>query len=77
MDNIDAIALVEKGKKGVTNKQMIPVMKTLVDAGETDKLVALTTTFPLVFKSAAKYIGSHRMAKLNEIMPAATEEEAI
>ena len=52
------------GKKGVTNFQMIPAMKTAVDTNDVDKLVLLKQHFGPVFESTTKYIGKERKNKL-------------
>lgn len=62
--DLDVTKLVERSKKGVTNKQMIPAMKTYIDGGEIDKLRVLKAVFPGVFESTTKYIGHARQEKL-------------
>ena len=62
---IDPKTLVAPGPRGVSNFQMIPVMKAAVDAGDINKLVLLKQYFPLVFISTTKYIGKERKTKLD------------
>ena len=65
--DMDITTLVERGKKGVTNKQMIPAMKTYIDNNEVDKLRVLKAAFPPVFESTTKYVGHARQEKLKEM----------
>lgn len=49
--------LIEAGPKGfVTNTQMIPVLKELVDKNDTDHILVLKNTYPDVFEKSVKYL---------------------
>ena len=60
--------ILETGRKGVTNKQMIPAMKKAVDENDVEKLALLKQHYPGVFESTAKYIGHARQEKLKQIV---------
>ena len=60
--------ILQKGKKGITNRQMIPAIKKAIDENNTDILLLLKNSFPLVFGSSIKYIGHQRQNKLKEII---------
>jgi hypothetical protein len=60
-------ALVTPGKKGVTNAQMIPVMKAAIMENDTDKLAQLKQYFPGVYVSSTKYLGKENIAKLEAL----------
>jgi hypothetical protein len=49
--------LIYKGKKGITNFQMIPAMKENID--NKDNLMELYNIKPEVFKSSVKYLPDH------------------
>lgn len=61
---INPYDLVKPGKRGVTNFQMIPVMKDAVDTNDIEKLILLKQYFGSVFESTTKYIGKDRKNKL-------------
>jgi len=61
--------LVVGGKRGVTNAQMIPVIRQMLAENNVDGLKALKATFPNVFESSRKYIGFQRQADLAKIIP--------
>jgi hypothetical protein len=49
--------LIEAGPKGfVTNTQMIPVLKDLIDANDIKKIELLKNTFPSIFEKSIKYL---------------------
>ena len=56
--------VIVAGKKGVTNFQMIPAMKTAIDANDVEKLQLLKQHFGPVFESTTKYVGKERKNKL-------------
>ena len=58
--------LVKPGKKGVTNAQMIPVLKATLDADDQIKLAILKRTFPQVYVSSLKYIGKDNTTKIEK-----------
>ena len=60
--------ILETGRKGVTNKQMIPAMKKAVDENDVEKLSLLKQHYTSVFESTAKYIGHARQEKLKQIV---------
>ena len=60
--------ILEAGRKGVTNKQMIPAMKKAVDENDVEKLQLLKQHFGPVFESTTKYIGKERQEKLKQIV---------
>jgi hypothetical protein len=66
--------IIEIGPKGVSNKQMIPAMKTAVEEKSKEKLALLKFKYPAVYESTIKYIGHKRaleLKKLEEEMEAA------
>jgi hypothetical protein len=67
---IDGKALVTGGKRGVTNAQMIPVMRKYLDENNVPALEALKAAFPQVFESSRKYIGHKRKENLDKVIPA-------
>jgi hypothetical protein len=57
--------LIEAGPKGfVTNTQMIPVLKELVDINQIDKVTILKDTYPEVFEKSIKYLPKKYQDKL-------------
>ncbi|HEY3426319.1 MAG TPA: hypothetical protein VGL27_16095 [Negativicutes bacterium] len=56
--------LIAPGQKGVTNMQMIPVVKKALDSDDYEKLRILKASYPSVFDSTRKYIGDKRKLKL-------------
>ena len=63
----DGSVLIEPGRNGVTNMQMIPRMKELIDTNENEKLLALKEQFPAVFESSFKYLKKSYKTKCTEI----------
>lgn len=59
------VGLIESGPKGfVTNTQMIPVLKELVDANQFDKVTILKNTYPDVYEKSIKYLPKKYQDKL-------------
>ena len=57
--------LIEAGPKGfVTNTQMIPVLKELVDTNQFDKVTILKNTYPNVYEKSIKYLPKKYRDKL-------------
>lgn len=66
--NIEITDLVKAGPKGVTNFQMIPAMKLVLDENSKIKLAILKSSYPAVFESSLKYIGKKYTDKLNKLI---------
>lgn len=64
---LDINTLVQPGKKGVTNAQMIPSMKLAIDNEDTQALDLLKQYYPSVFFSSTKYLGKDRIIKLESL----------
>jgi O-phosphoseryl-tRNA(Cys) synthetase len=60
-------ALVEAGKKGVTNAQMIPAIRKYLEASDTTSLKLLSEQFPQVYTSSIKYLTKDQKAKLEAL----------
>jgi hypothetical protein len=58
--------LVKPGKKGVTNAQMIPVLRATIDADDKAKMAILKRTFPQVYVSSIKYLCKDHKAKVDQ-----------
>lgn len=57
--------LIDAGPKGfVTNTQMIPVLKELVDTDKIDKIELLKNTYPDVYEKSIKYLPKKYQDKL-------------
>jgi len=57
--------LIETGPKGfVTNTQMIPVLKELIDNGKMNKVELLKNTYPDVYEKSSKYLPKKYQDKL-------------
>ena len=57
--------LVESGRKGVTNKQMLDAFKTQT---ETSNLIQLLIDYPEVFKSSVKYTPDAKKVELENLV---------
>lgn len=56
--------LIEVGKRGVTNAQMIPALKKAADSNDVDAIKLLKDSFPAVYESTIKYLDKERKAKV-------------
>ena len=61
------VELVPIGKRGVTNAQMIPVLRQTLKENDTDKLLLLKVAFPAVYTSSIKYLTKDEKAKLEAL----------
>ena len=59
--------IIKPGKKGVTNFQMIPVIKIAVDNNDFKVVNFMRNIYKDVFVSTLKYIGKKRQEKLNAL----------
>lgn len=57
-----------KYQDGISNKQMIPMIKDAMKAGEYEIIRELNRTYPDIFESSLKYIGQKRRDKLPSIL---------
>jgi len=57
--------VIVPGKKGITNFQMIPVIKIAVDNNDFKVVKFMKDVYKDVFESTLKYIGKKRQQKLN------------
>ena len=57
--------VIVPGKKGITNFQMIPVIKKAVDKNDFKVVKFMKDVYKDVFESTLKYIGKKRQQKLN------------
>jgi hypothetical protein len=60
--------LVESGKKGVTNAQMIPAIKKYIDLGDSGKLLSLKQYYPQIYISSLKYLSKPYQQKLDTLI---------
>jgi hypothetical protein len=63
----EVAGLVQPGKKGVTNAQMIPAMREALAADDTNRLQGLKQHFPQVYISSVKYLTKEQKAKLETL----------
>lgn len=69
----EAVAeIISRGRRGVTNFQMLQAMKANKDNKE--NLAKLFTAYPAIFKSAAKYLPNEQKLVMEAVV-AATEPE--
>ena len=55
---------VSSGPRGITNKQMIPEMKSAVDQKDKTRIVFLYKTYNKIFLSSMKYMGNKRKKEI-------------
>lgn len=60
--------IIEVGKRGVTNKQMIPAMREAIDAGSRIRLEILKQHYPEVFQNSIRYLGKKYNARFEQLM---------
>ena len=60
--------LVPAGKKGVTNAQMIPVLRSTIQADDSSKLILLKQYYPEVYASSLKYLSKPQAEKLAKLI---------
>jgi hypothetical protein len=63
---MEKIIIVSSGKRGVTNTQMIPALKSLIADGNFEKIKELKVDHPEVLSSSIKYLSKDVKAKLFE-----------
>lgn len=66
--NVSLDAVLEKGPRGVTNKQMIPAIRKVLDMNDRFLLEALKAAYPDVFQATIRYIGRSYQAKLEAMV---------
>lgn len=62
--NVNLNDVLEKGPRGVTNKQMIPAIRKVLDMENKSLLITLEESYPEVFNATIRYIGKSYQAKL-------------
>jgi hypothetical protein len=67
---VDTTGLVEAGKRGVTNFQMIPAI--IANLGNTENLTKLYNEYPEVFVSSAKYINKKNRPAVEAVITTTT-----
>jgi hypothetical protein len=60
-------SLVDAGKKGVTNAQMIPAIKKYIDMDDKAKLLQLQQYYPQIYISSLKYLSKPYQAKMQAL----------
>jgi SprT-like protein len=65
---VDLDAVLEKGPRGVTNKQMIPAIQKVLDMNDKFLLYKLQQAYPSVFQATIRYIGKSYQAQLQSMM---------
>jgi predicted SprT family Zn-dependent metalloprotease len=60
--------VLEKGPRGVTNKQMIPAIQKVLDMNDKFLLYKLQQAYPSVFQATIRYIGKSYQAQLQSMM---------
>lgn len=60
--------IIQPGPRGVTNKQMIPVMQKAVEVESREILELLKKHYPTVFEGSIRYIGKSYQAKFYKLM---------
>lgn len=61
---VDLSDVLEKGPRGVTNKQMIPAIRKVLDMENKTLLLELEKSYPEVFNATIRYIGKSYQNKL-------------
>jgi len=69
--------LCPAGKKGVTNAQMIPVIKATIAAEDAGKLALLKQYYPEVYFSSLKYLSKPQMDKLGKVLNPEPAQESV
>lgn len=72
---MEILSIIDPGKNGITNRQMIPAVKKYLDSREYDKVKALHDQYPDVFMSSLKYIGRIRQIMIQRSIPNIFEEK--
>jgi len=65
--------VIQEGRKGVSNFQMIPVIKKAADSNDFKIVELMRMTYPEVFESTLKYIGKKRKQLIEEYYIKKTE----
>ena len=66
--NNEIYTIITPGKRGITNAQMIPSIKTAINQNQTDHIIALKSHFPQVFNSSIKYLTKSEQSTMHSIL---------